>query len=91
MKFDDFSRAIWTAGWRPECDAQYDGLKNLHRQLFPDVAELEDVLDEIKQRFEDAEAQGLRERIAEASPNYGDDSLADIVCRKLIPIKAIVD
>ncbi len=41
MKLDDFIKALYDAGWRNCADAQHDGVKKLHRRLWPVIAELE--------------------------------------------------
>lgn len=41
MKLDDFIKALNDAGWRNFADAQHDGIKELHRKLWPVIADLE--------------------------------------------------
>lgn len=41
MKLDDFIKALYESGWRNTADAQHEGIKELHRKLWPVIAELE--------------------------------------------------
>ncbi len=41
MRLDDFKDALMAAGWYPTGDAQHYGIEDLHKKLFPLVAELE--------------------------------------------------
>ena len=41
MKFEDFVDALIESGWLPAGDAQHDRIKELHRKLWPVIAELE--------------------------------------------------
>jgi hypothetical protein len=46
MKLDDFKNALAEAGWGAVSDAQHHGIEDLHKKLFPVIAELEkDVFD----------------------------------------------
>jgi len=41
MKLEDFRSALNEAGWDEVGDAQHHGIEDLHKKLFPVVAELE--------------------------------------------------
>ena len=41
MKLEDFKKALNDAGWEAVHDAQHHGIHDLHKKLFPIVAELE--------------------------------------------------
>ncbi len=45
MKLEEFIKALYDAGWRSISDAQHDGVKELHRKLWPVIAELEREVD----------------------------------------------
>lgn len=51
MKLKDFIEALTEAGWEATSDAQHEGIKSLHEQIFPVVSGLEedvqDLLSEI--------------------------------------------
>lgn len=42
MRLRDFIAALYDAGWRDTSDGQHLGIKALHKQLFPVIAEMED-------------------------------------------------
>ncbi len=42
MKLEDFIESLYRAGWDSINDAQYEGVVELHKRLFPVVAELEE-------------------------------------------------
>jgi len=42
MKFDDFLKALDDSGWQGVSDAQHTHIKDLHKRLFPVIAELEE-------------------------------------------------
>ena len=35
MTLDEFLEKLYEAGWRPTCDAQYEGISGLYRALWP--------------------------------------------------------
>tara|TARA_R110000744_G_scaffold152992_1_gene267283 strand:+ start:437 stop:601 length:165 start_codon:yes stop_codon:yes gene_type:complete len=41
MKLEDFKGALVEAGWGAISDAQHYGIEDLHKELFPLIAELE--------------------------------------------------
>ena len=46
MRLKDFIAAMYDAGWRDNCDAQHSGIKALHKQLFPVIAEIEEEMED---------------------------------------------
>jgi hypothetical protein len=44
MRFDDFLKALESAGWSATRDAQHEKIKELWRNLWPVLAELEQEL-----------------------------------------------
>lgn len=46
MRLKDFIEAMYEAGWRDNCDAQHLGIKALHKQLFPVIAEMEEEIED---------------------------------------------
>lgn len=48
MRLKDFIEAMHDAGWRDSCDAQHYGIKALHKQLFPVIAEMEEEIEDAK-------------------------------------------
>lgn len=57
MRFNDFTDALYAAGWEAPNDAQHRQIKELWRNLFPVVAELEDELHDAE-----TEAKNRRKR-----------------------------
>ena len=41
MRLEDFKKALNEAGWEAVHDGQHHGVEDLHKKLFPVVAELE--------------------------------------------------
>ncbi len=41
MRLEDFKNAVEAAGWEATHDAQHHGIVDLHKKLFPVIAELE--------------------------------------------------
>lgn len=41
MRLEDFKNALNKAGWNDVADAQHRGIEDLHKELFPIIAELE--------------------------------------------------
>lgn len=44
MKQQDFIDALYSAGWEGIHDAQHTKIKALHKQIFPIIAELEEII-----------------------------------------------
>ena len=41
MRLEDFIKELYDAGWHAVADAQHDRIKDVHKKLFPVIAELE--------------------------------------------------
>lgn len=48
MRLKDFISAMYDAGWRDSCDAHHSGIKALHKQLFPVIAEMEEEMEDAR-------------------------------------------
>ena len=66
MKFEDFVDALIESGWRPVGDAQHELIKELHRRLWPVIAELESKVSELE-----SEVENLGYEILEAGERNG--------------------
>ena len=47
MRREQFIEAVLKSGWKDTADAQHKGIEKLWRQIFPEVAQLEDEIDRL--------------------------------------------
>lgn len=52
MKSQEFIDAVYSAGWRPQLDAQHSEIYELWRVLFPTAAILEDDIADLMRALE---------------------------------------
>jgi hypothetical protein len=68
MRKDEFINALYSCGWNSDNDAQHKKVTELHREIFPVVASLEDDLACANEDFRQLKMlfKGLEDALAEA-------------------------